>query len=214
LKKNTSDNLALARRIRAAGVAIHIAEDDEKGSCMPSDGLIVRQLGGLPDSTAFEFEGGTGYIIDLAITVNLPIIAIADFDLELPWEKISFRWLQDPLELGDFSTPYRFTGKNSLAYERGQVINHFADVRQTLRQGQSISGLLLGISNDPITDEFKTGTLVPATVVISDQFLRKYRADVRLFINKQEKHRREGSSIIYRRGGLFEKPDFIGPPTD
>jgi hypothetical protein len=214
LKKNTSDSLVLARRIRAAGVAIHIAEDDEKGSCMPSDGLIIRQQGGVPDSTAFEFEGGTGYIIDLAITVNLPSIAIADFDLELPWEKICFRWLPDPLELGDSSMPYRFTGKNSLAYGRDQVINHFADVRQTLRHGQSISGLLLGISNDPITDEFRQGTLVPGTVIIVDQFSREYRAEVRLFINRRAKHRRESSSIIYRRGGLFEKPDFITPPTD
>jgi hypothetical protein len=43
-----------------AGVAIHIPEDGEQGSCMPPDGLIVRQQGGVPESTAFEFEGGTG----------------------------------------------------------------------------------------------------------------------------------------------------------
>ena len=95
-----------------------------------------------------------------------------------------------------------------------QVINHCADVRQTLRLGQSISGLLLGVSMEPIPDEFRTGRYVTATVVIEDQFSREYRAEVSLFINKQEKYRRRVSSVIRRRGGLFEKRDRITSPND
>jgi hypothetical protein len=134
--------------------------------------------------------------------------------LKLPWEKINFRWLPDTLESFDDSTLYKFAGKNSLAYERDQVLNHHADVRQILQHGRSILGLLLGISMEPIPDEFRTGTLVPATVVIADQFSREYRAKVSLFINKREKHRGGASSIIRRRGGLFEKRDRITSPAN
>jgi hypothetical protein len=109
-----------------------IAEDDEKARSMPSDNLIVRQQGGVADTTAFEFAGGTGFIIELGITVNTAGIAIAYFDLELSWEKICFLWLPDPLESGDCSTRYQFGDNNSLAYARSQVINHCADVCQTL----------------------------------------------------------------------------------
>jgi hypothetical protein len=67
---------------------------------------------------------------------------------------------------------------------------------------------------NPIPDEFKMGTLVPATVVIADQFSRECRADVGLFINKREKHVGGTSSSIRRRGGLFEKKDRITSPTE
>lgn len=67
---------------------------------------------------------------------------------------------------------------------------------------------------EPIPDEFRTGRYVTATVVIEDQFSREYRAEVSLFINKQEKYRRRVSSVIRRRGGLFEKRDRITSPND
>jgi hypothetical protein len=214
LKTKSEVNLDLARRIRAAGVPIHIAEDDEKTGCMPSDGLIVRQQGAVADSTAFEFEAGTGFIINLAITVSVPSMAISYFGLDLPWEKINFRWLPDPLESGDDSMLYKFAGKDSLAFERSEVMNHYADVRQMLQHGRSIAGLLLGLSMEPIPDEFRTGTLVPATVVIGDQFSREFRSEVSLFINKREKHVRRAGSEIRRRGGLFEKRDRITSPAN
>src|ERR1700752_3879049 len=42
-------NLALARRIRAAGIAIHINEDDEEAPRDPSTGLLVYQAGGVSE---------------------------------------------------------------------------------------------------------------------------------------------------------------------
>lgn len=58
---------------------------------------------------------------------------------------------------------------------------------------------------NPISGEFKMGTLVPATVVITDQFSRECRADVGLFINKREKHVGGASSSIRLRGGLSRR---------
>ena len=108
--KTREGDLALARRIRAAGVPIYIGEDDGKGPHDPSSGLLVYQDGGVVESRAFDFYGAAGYIIRAVITVNLPKFAISGFGLELPW-KSYVRWLEDPLELDGRSVLYRFSGK-------------------------------------------------------------------------------------------------------
>jgi hypothetical protein len=150
MKLEMIDSLALARWIRAAGRPIYIAEDDGEPHCIPSDGLIVYQVGGAMESSAFECSGGTGLMVELVITINLSMLAISYFDLELPWEKIGFCWLPDPLEI-DGSSFYRF-GSRDLEFERIQVINHRADVRRNYSRGQSIRGLLLGLDMAPIPD--------------------------------------------------------------
>ena len=199
-------NLALARRIRAAGRPIYIPDDDDDGGTSegPSNSLDVYPIGGQLESCAFEYSAGTGIMIQLVITVLAPTFVIASFDVELPWQKIGFRWLDDPLEIDESLTKYSFSGKY-YEFERKQVLNHRADVCRTLRRGQSIKGFLLGNDMAPIPDEVRDASLFPATVIIWDQYGSRYRASVELTAMRGEKYVRRPS----RRGGLFDKRDRI-----
>lgn len=192
------DRLDLARQIRAAGCPVYIAEDDGEANSIPADNLIVYQVGGLLESSAFEYCGGTGITIQIVVTVHAPTFVISGFDVELPWATIGFSWL----ETDGISTVYRFSGMPH-EFERKHVLNHRADVTRTLRRGQSIKGYLLGNDLAPIPDEVRNGSLFPATVIIWDQYGRQYRAPVDLTATRRQKYFCRPS----RRGGLFDRRD-------
>jgi hypothetical protein len=126
-----SGNLELARQIRAAGIQICISEDDSDVRSVSSDGLRICQFGGLVESAAFDWFGGTGFIIWLVITIELSGFAVSSFDLELPWTD-TIRLLEDPLEIDGASTVYRFGGRDSLEFNRDEVLNHRADVQRIM----------------------------------------------------------------------------------
>jgi len=109
-----------------------------------SSGLLVYQTGVRSETCAFNFFGGTGYVLNLIITINLPHFAIAGFGLELPWESY-VRWLDEPEELNSHLTTYRFDRSYPFEFEKSQVLNHLADVRRTWSRGKSLVGYLLGI---------------------------------------------------------------------
>jgi hypothetical protein len=204
LENKGRDHLAIARRIRAAGRPIHIAEDDGEARCIPSDGLCVYQAGGVTESRATDWCGGTAFAIYLVITINLPNFAISAFGLELPWKNDSFYWLEDPLEIDGSSRRYRFGGRDSPEFERHEVLNHCADVRQTYSAGQSLKGFLLGYGFDSIPEQFRHGMMIPAFVVVYDQFGFKGRFPVELYTDRSLVRPR-----VPRKRNLLDHPDPI-----
>lgn len=207
--KNRTDPLDLARRIRAAGRPIYIAEDDGESPCIPSDGLRVRQVGGVFESAAFDCGSGTGFKIYLVITSNLPNFAISCFDLELPWQVKYLQWLEDPLLIGGSSRCYRFGGDDYLEFERSDVINHYADVTRPFSPGGSVRGFLLAFGYNLIPEEFPHGATIPSFLLIYDQFGRQFRAPVKLWADRSKKNLRRRVSGVPRKGGLLDKRDPI-----
>ena len=137
MKKNIqSDPLHRARRLRAAGCQIHIPEDDGDARHIPSEGLRVYQTGGVIESSAFDWGGGTGYKIYLVITSGIAGLAVSHFELMLPWTKEGslVQWLEDPVVTDGPSRCYRFGGNETLEFERSLVLNHRLDGRDRLRQ--------------------------------------------------------------------------------
>src|ERR1700740_2140506 len=110
MKTNRSGSLELARRVRAAGIPLHIPEDDGKARSVPSDGLRLYQYGGCVESRAFDWAGGTGFVIWLGGIARLAGLAISAFELEVPWAG-AVRCLEDPLEVDGTSTVYKFGGR-------------------------------------------------------------------------------------------------------
>jgi len=184
MKNKVIDHLALARRIRAAGCPIHIEEDDAESTCNPSDGLTIRQFGGVTESTAIDCSGGTAFIIYVVISINVPHFAISAFGLKVPWINDSFLWLEDPREIGGSSDYYRFGIKDLPDFERGRVLNHRADEQRPYSTGTSLKGCLLGISFDPIPVQFSHGDMIPGLLVVFDQSLREYRSPVELWADR------------------------------
>lgn len=160
-------SLYLARRIRAAGRQIYIQEDDCESTDVPSDGLLIYLFGEVNDSFATNFLGGTAFIIQVNITINLPRFAIGGFGLELEWE-CAVDWLEDPNE-GERPDIYRFGGRELPEFKRGQVLNHRADVCQIHPRGSSLRGYLLGVGDNPIPDRIQHGMMIPGflSVLIS-----------------------------------------------
>lgn len=203
-KGKTYDGLAVARRIRAAGRAIYIAEDDGEARSIPCDGLRVRQTGGQMESRAIECAGGTAYIVNVVITNRLASFAISDFGIQTPWATQYFRWLEDPLMIDGHSRRYRFGVRELPDFEREQVINHCADVRQILPCGHSLSGFLLGIGYETIPERFQHGMMVPAFVIVYDQFGHEHRSPVELQAIRNHTRPR-----VLRKSTLLDHPDSI-----
>jgi hypothetical protein len=204
LKNKAIDRLALARRIRAAGRPIYIAEDDDEAPCIPSDGLLIYQTGGVIESRAIDYSGGTAFIIYLVITMKLPNLAISAFGLELPWKDESFYWLEDPLEVGGTSQCYRFGDRNLPEFERNQMINQYADVRRVYPSGHSLKGFLMGCGFERIPELFSRGMMIPAFVVVHDQFWRRYPSPVKLYTDRSLARPR-----VMRKRSLLDHPDPI-----
>jgi hypothetical protein len=204
MKDKTYDSLAVARRIRAAGRPIYIAEDDAEVRGIPCDGLRVRQTGGVMESQAIDCSGGTAFILNLSITINLPKFAISDFGLEPPWKNDSFYWLEDPHQIDGTSRCYRFGSRDLPEFERGQVINHHADVRRVFSSGESLKGFLLGYGFDSIPARFRHGTIIPAFVIIYDQFGRNHRSPIELQAVRNHTRPR-----VLRKSSLLDHPDSI-----
>ncbi len=209
MKNKGHDSLDLARRIRAAGRPIYIAEDDGDAPCIPSDALRVYQAGGVNESSAFDWGNGTGFKIYLVITNHRPAFAISRFELELPWNTKYFSWLEDPVALDGKSPCYRFMGNDILEFERSQVINHYADVTKPLSAGQSVKGFLLGFGFDSIPEAFPHGAIIPAFLNIYDQAGNKHGSHVKLWADRMKKNSRPPQWTERRKGGLLDKRDKI-----
>jgi hypothetical protein len=207
MKKKEVGNLFLARRIRAAGCSIPIAEDDGEPRYIPSHGLRVYQTGGVIESTAFDWGLGTGIKINLIITSNISMFAISHFELKLPWEHDYIQWLEDPLVIDGPSKQYRFCGNDVLEFERNLVINHRLDVTRPFASGESAKGFLLGLGYDSIPAEFAHGAMIPAFLVIWDQHGRESQYPIKLWADRSQKNLRRPRSR--RKGGLLDKRDTI-----
>jgi hypothetical protein len=204
MKDKTYDGLALARKIRAAGRPIYIAQDDGAPPSIPSEGLLVRQWGGLVESRAIDCSNWTAFIINLAITANQPTFAISAFSLDTPWENDYFRCLEDPAQLVGPSRNYRFGARGVPQFERDHVINHCADVTRVLPVGHSLKGSLLVVGSDPIPSRFGHGSMLPAFVIVYDQFGHDHRSPVELQVVRNQTQPR-----VLRKRNLLEHRDPI-----
>jgi hypothetical protein len=207
MKKTEFDQLAYARRIRAAGRPIHIPEDDGEVRSLPSDALWVRQTGGIMESSVFDWGAGAGFKINLVITSKMPGFAVSRVELEVPWQQTYFWWLEDPVLLDGPSQCYRFVGNQVREFSRELVINHRLQVTRPFSAGESVEGFLLGVGSDPIPETYPQGEMIPADLVLYDQFARRYGVSVELWSDRITKNSRPARWSERRRGGLFDKRD-------
>jgi hypothetical protein len=211
MKNEGFDQLAYARRIRSAGRPIHIPQDDGDVRGIPSDALRVRQTGGIIESTAFDWGAGTGFKINLVVTSKTSGFAVSHIELEPPWKQSYFCWLEDPVVIDGRSQCYRFVGNESLEFKRELVINHRLEVTRPFSAGESAKGFLLGFGYDPIPEKFSQGKMIPAFLILYDQFSRPYRVPIELWADRSTKNLRPRRSSVRRKGKLLDKRDPIVP---
>jgi hypothetical protein len=204
-QKPQYDELALARRIRAAGCLIYIPEDDDPAQATLTDEVKVCQTGGVIDSSVFDYAGGTGFRISLAITSLRRNFAVSHYELELPWKLGAFTWLEDPKNLVPPRQEYRFGGTNDLQFDRDLVINHELRVTHCFADGESVEGLLLGCDQGTIPDDVRHGAMIAGYLILRNQRSREFRAPIELWCNRGQRK----APIRTKRRSLFESRDLV-----
>src|SRR6185503_8584143 len=88
----------LTRELIDAGI---LSRDAPDAAVTPArKDVLICQVGGLVESSAFDLDGGhgTGYMLSLHVAVDRPRFKIWCWELRLPWEDPQFQWLADPAE--------------------------------------------------------------------------------------------------------------------
>jgi hypothetical protein len=194
----------LTHQLKAAGVLTGDAEDAAITHPAPP-GLLVSQVGGCAESSAFDLDcGGTGYNLSLHVAVDLPALRILGWKLDLPWEDPQFQWLADPSEYMSSDEMYQIPSCVGLRYSRDEVINH----RRLLQRGQGLDGFLLGYGFESIPDSYHHGATIDASLVLIDEMWRGFSTPVQLWADRSAKLNRQRRKKA-TRPGLFEKRDYI-----
>lgn len=81
--------------------------------------------------------------------------------------------------------------------------------RTMAKLGKSAKGFLLGFGYDPIPEKFSQGKMIPAFLILYDQFSRPYRVPIELWANRTTKNLRPRRLCTRRKGWLLDKRDPI-----
>jgi hypothetical protein len=158
-----------------------------------SRGLSIYQTGTLLETSVFDLKsGGSGYMLSIAIhnDSNRPI-RLHEIRLEMLWHDTEFRWIDDPRRASPRKYTYSFPPSESLEFERDVVLNHYIGGAGQLNPGASIEGLLLGMGESPIPDEYRDRQLLPMRLLVLDRRGRQYASHLKLYVSRRSRNRVE-----------------------
>jgi hypothetical protein len=86
---------------------------------------------------------------------------------------------------------HSFPPSESLEFERDVVLNHHIGSAGQLNPGASIEGLLLGMGQSPIPDEYRDRQLLPTRLLVLDRRGRQYASHLKLYVCRRSRNRVE-----------------------
>jgi hypothetical protein len=102
-----------------------------------------------------------------------------------------FRWLDDSRRASPRKYTYSFRSSESLEFERHVVLNHCVGGAGQLNPEGSIEGLLLGIGQSPIPDEYRDRQLLPMRSLVLDRESRQFASHFKLYVSRRGRNRIE-----------------------
>lgn len=196
MKKDELSDIALRRRLKAAGCPIPADDHSE-----PQRDLILEVA--RPElNLAYDLRrGGIEFVFTLRITnVSYARLTLEQFSASLPWASV-VQWRGDPRIDSPEKTTYRLENGRDIRCEK--ILN--CRIGETLEPGGSVDGFLLGyILFDHIPCDYIHGSKALVDLYVVDQFERQHRAEVELLIDRTETMRpvRPAGS----RSTLFDGP--------
>lgn len=168
----------IAQRLQAAGIPIAAKVNHDEAD------LLIRQDNEAYESMVFDHNGGTGLILPLSITPNMPVFILSAVDFSLSrWPGVCFR----PLDQNhrDEWPHYNFYGRSELKFSRSEIINRFLSDGKTFRRGHQLRGLLLASSYDRMPDELASGEVLQGEIKLYDQWERAHSGNINLRIHRE-----------------------------
>jgi hypothetical protein len=177
----TWSNPELARKLQLAGVIPQNSLVCEQ----TNETIVIRQDDELVGSRVMVTEdGATCYILSVTISSNLPSpFPISGYSLDVPWPNSAIQWVMEAKRNSKGRRCYRLPSFD-YDFRRAEVLNHR---KPTLRRGQRLTGLLLGVSLSPVPPSYAFGQLIPVTLTVTDEFDRSFSQEIQLFVDTSAK---------------------------
>ena len=175
-----SDEIAILRRIKLAGVPIECDEEARLGA----RGLRIEPLDDLMANHVIDVQrGGALYQAYLRVTCDVPgPIHINDVQLSVPWDD-SIEFLSDPAD--GSGKPY-YQLRNGDSFERHLCLNHRLFSSTAFRRGNCIEGFLLAEGMGQMPSSFRERSRVKVLFTIVDQFSETYSTELELPLERIE----------------------------
>jgi hypothetical protein len=182
--KLSEDELKLLSDLQRRNIPLdeEVLEDIRGGS----RGLSVFQAGDSPpESSLFDLDfGGSGIMFPVALhnDSNQPI-CLSEFRLEMPWHDAQCRWLDDPLRTSPRTHSYSFPSPGP-EFAREVVLNHHVGRAGRLNPGGWLEGLLLGMGQTRMPDEWRDRQTLMTRLLVYDGRGRQYSSDLTLYVSR------------------------------
>jgi hypothetical protein len=173
--------------------------------------LAIRLLNS-HESSIFDLQfGGTGYMLDVAITnLRSRPFTVCELSVELPWDDPQFFWLEDPHESSPESEDYFFS--RSLTFPRTMVLNHLVLDYGRIPRYRVLTGLLLGRSFGSIPASYNHGSQVQAVIHVVDYADADHVFNLSIFVDRKASIQ-SGDHTKRKFGGLLG-PCGYGPGNE
>lgn len=160
-------------------------------------GLVVEQVPEMFVNTIFDLaDGGTGYLLELLIRNELDRSTyIHGFQIETPWGRARIALLPDSSKSVPRYYDYTFPG-GTLGFDRSLVINSIFSGHGRLNPGDEIEGLLLGVDEEPLPDEYPDNGRVVVKLSIFDERGNRFTSKFRLCVDRSALRARERKKEI------------------
>jgi len=201
----------LTRQLIAAG---HLS-----GNKLDACDDIVMEQGPVNFHTSLiELEGGlTGVVVDLIIgnpPSGHPIhLDLQQFRIEIPWCQVNWLEKAEPLIAEARKRPkktpapklYFLPGYPTLSFAKNEVLNHRLSRRCVLLPGNELVGLLMGVGERPLPDEFHDRERF--TTCLSVYYARGKRCDLQVdfMVDREPKHGQDTVMARVARQRLLEQ---------
>lgn len=154
IDKASPEELFRIVRIRDSGIPMdQTIIENLQASCR---GLSICQTGSVLETMIFDLEhGGCGYMLSIAVHNDSDkILRVEQYRLNLPWPESHFHWLEDPRKFTPRESWYSFPPHGPEGLSRESVLNHRIGRNGRLLPDDCIEGLLCGVGEASIPDEY------------------------------------------------------------
>lgn len=181
----TQEELRLCEELCRSGIPLDEAVLEEmKTTC---SGLVLHQTGTVVDTGVYDLNsGGAGFALCVAIcNISNRTLRLKELRVAIPWSEPHFRWLENPWAKMPREYTYSLPPDGPAGFDPEAVLNHRLRPGCKLCPGDPLEGLLLGVGEASIPDQYVDRQAVSMRLSIFDTRGNSYACDVTLMVRRE-----------------------------